>query len=201
MATGGASLVAGLATDAAINATSAASKGARALAEDYYAELDPQRRYARFNQEVVPGVVESFVNLLSLEIKVRGQAPCVSMAPISHWCRPTRRACRWQSRWRANLNGRFKRSDIEQIILKSTVPLPASFRAIVNSARLSYRTQRFEHRLVDDPRVNDDLESPLATAVFTNLFDLRIRNAERRTATRRHAVRATRPVGATESPE
>ena len=174
VATAGGSLVAGLATDAAINATSAASKGARALAEDYYAELDPQRRYARFNQEVVPGVIESFVNLLSLEIKVRGQAPVridgADFTLVSSYQAGVPLAVSL----RANLDGRFKRADIEQIVLKSTVPLPASFRAIVNSARLSYRTQRFEHRLVDDPRVNDDLESPVATVSFTNLFDMHI---------------------------
>ncbi|MCG2575967.1 hypothetical protein LZ012_03035 [Dechloromonas sp. XY25] len=174
VATGGASLVTGLATNAAINATSAASKGARALAEDYYAELDPQRRYDRFNQEVVPGVVESFVNLLSLEIKVRGQSPVRIDGADFTLVSSYQPGIPLAVALRANLDGRFKRSDIEQIVLKSTVPLPPSFRAIVNSARLSYRTPRFEHRLVDDPRVNDDLESPVATAVFTNVFDLRI---------------------------
>ena len=174
VATAGASLVTGLTTQAAINAISAASKGARQLAEDYYAELDPKRRYDRFNQEVVPGVVESFVNLLTLEIKVRGHAPVRIDSADFTLVSTYQAGVPLAVSLRANVYGRFKRADIEQLILKSTVPLPASFRAIVNSARLSYRTQRFEHRLVNDPRVNDDLESPVATVVFTNNFDMRI---------------------------
>jgi hypothetical protein len=174
VATGGASLVAGAVTDAAIKTTSAAAKGARALADEYYAEQDPQVRYARFHREVAPGVVESFVNLLDFEVKVRGQAPVIIGSVDFTLVSEYQPGIPLAVSVRAQLSGQFKRADIEQVIIKSTVPLPTSFRAIVNSAKLQYRTSSFEHRLMDDAKVNDDIDSPVAVPVFKTPFEFSI---------------------------
>lgn len=174
IATGGASLIAGAATNAAIATTSAAAKGARALADEYYAEQDPQARYARFHREIVPGVVEAFVNQLDLELKIRGQSTVRVGSADFTLVSEYQPGIPLAVSLRAQLSGQYKRADIEQLIIKSSVPLPTSFRAIVNTAKLNYRTAAFEHRLIDDNKVNDDIDSPIAVPIFTSAFEFKI---------------------------
>lgn len=159
---GGASLVAGALTHGAIQATRAAALGARTLAEQMAGETDPVKRYERFHHDIVPGVVEAFVDQLELYLwgdGVRMRVPADFTLVSSY-----EPGIPLSVAVRAQVAGRMKRSDVERLVVQSSTPLPAAFRAVVNAARLRYRTRSFEHGLVDDPRVNDDVDPPLASA-------------------------------------
>lgn len=159
---GGASLVAGALTHGAIQATRAAALGARTLAEQMAGETDPVKRYERFHHDIVPGVVEAFVDQLELHLwgdGVRTRVPADFTLVSSY-----EPGVPLSVAVRAQVAGRMRRSDVQRLVIQSSTPLPAAFRAVVNAARLRYRTRSFEHVLVDDPRVNDDLDPPLASA-------------------------------------
>lgn len=173
IATGGASLIAGAATSGAINASKAAANGARAVADELYAMNNPQERYKKFHYEIVPGVVEGFINQLDLYARIGTnlvQLSGVDFTLVSEY----QPGVPLSISLRATLAGQYKRTEISQLVIKSRNGLPRSFRAIVNSATIRYRTNSFEHAFVDDHRVNDDIDPPTSTAVFTNLVDFQI---------------------------
>ena len=157
-------------TGAVINASKAAANGARAVADQLYALNDPQERYKKYHQEIVPGVVEGFIDQLDLYARIGAnvvQLSGVDFTLVSEY----QPGVPLSISLRATLGGQYKRSDINQLIIKSRNGLPRTFRAIVNSATIRYRTQTFEHTLVDDRRVNDDIDPPTSIAVFTSLAD------------------------------
>lgn len=170
---GGASLVAGAATDAAISATKAAAQGARALADELYAQPTAKERYDKFQYEVVPGVVQGFVDQLELwalvgadEVRIDG----ADFTLVSEY----QPGSPLLVALRGTTSGQMRRAEVSQLIIKSANGLPGGCRAIVNSATIRYRTSMFEHAFVDDPRVNDDLDLPKVTAIFLNPFDFTI---------------------------
>ncbi len=171
--TGGASLIVGAATSAAIKSTQAAAAGARALADSLYGET-PEERYNRFHHDVVPGVVEAFINNLELWALVNGRQ--VQLKGVDFTL-----ASEYQPgipllvSLRSSLAGQQKRAEISQLIIKSRMPLPSNCRAVVNTVTIRYRTSSFEHLLINDNRVNDDVDPPKAVAVFNSLFSYDIR--------------------------
>jgi hypothetical protein len=173
IATGGVSLIAGAVTTATINATKEAAKGARAMADELY-EASPQERYDKFHHDIVPGVVAGFIDQLELWALVGG-------TPVPLQGVDFTLASEYQPgipllvSVRATLSGQQRRSEISQLIIKSVNGLPPTFRAIVNSATIRYRTSTFEHSFVDDRKVNDDIDPPKAVALFTGLFDYEIK--------------------------
>ena len=168
VATGGASLIAGLATQAAIGAAKEVAKGARGLAQELY-ELDPQDRYARFQHDVVPGVVEGFINSLELSARVGGRRVSIAGADftlVSQYepGRPLEVALN------ANMSSQLRRNEIDQLVISSSQPLPEGCRAILNGASLRYRTGSFTHQLVTDGRINDDIEPARVTTSINVLL-------------------------------
>lgn len=169
VATGGLSLVAGAATNAAISATQAAAQGARALAESLAAENSPQRRYERFQQEVMPGAVAGFVNTLEVyalvgsnEVKLAG----ADFTLVSEY----QPGAPLLVSLRGTLTNPVTRAEIRQLIIKSAQGLPDECRAIINTATIRYQTASFEHGLVNDERVNDDIDPPGVLVTFTPTF-------------------------------
>lgn len=165
VATGGLTLVAGAATDAAIRATQAANQGARALAESLWAEPSNEERYRRFQRDVVPGAVAGFVNTLELfavvnanEVKLSG----VDFTLVSEY----EPGIPLLVTVRGTMSVPVTRSDIGQLIIKSAQGLPDGCRAIINSATIRYQTNTFEHRLIDDERINDDIDPPRIVVTF-----------------------------------
>lgn len=164
--TGGASAVTGAVAGASIKATQAAAKGARAIADELYAENNPQRRYEKFHYEVVPGVVAGFVDQLELWALARGaevQLGGVDFTLVS----PYEPGKPMLVSLRATLPGQLRRADITQLIFRSANGLPSGCRAVIHSATVRYRSASFEHALVDDARVNDDIDMPKVVPTFT----------------------------------
>jgi hypothetical protein len=166
VATGGLSLVAGAATSAAITATQAATQGARALAESMAAENSPQRRYERFQQEVMPGAAAGFVNTLELyalidsnEVRITG----ADFTLVSDY----QPGVPLLVALRANVTFGRTRDQIRELIIKSGQGLPEGCRAIINSAAVRYQTQTFEHTMINDDRVNDDIDPPGVAVTFS----------------------------------
>lgn len=170
--TGGASLVAGATTSAAIDAAKAGAQGARALADEMY-PLTPQERYEKFHHDVVPGVVQGFVDQLELWALVGSTEMRIGSADftlVSEYSPATPLVVAV----RASAVSGGRRSELTQLTIRSAHGLPSGCRAIVNSATIRYRTKTFEHALLDDRRVNDDIDMPKALPVFTNLYDFSI---------------------------
>ena len=173
VATGGASLVASATTNAIIDTTKAVTSGAFALAEDLFAQPSAQEKYDKFHHEIMPGIVEGFVNQLELYALVNGtevQIPKADFTLVSEY----RPGTPMLVSVRSTVNNALPRGSVSQLIIKSAHGLPTSCRAIINSATIRYRTSRFEHLLIDDRRINDDIDMPKVTTTFTNLFELSI---------------------------
>ncbi len=150
VATGGASLVAGVVTQTTL-------EGARNVADSLAREPTPQQRYDRFHRDVMPRVVAGFVDQLELyavtgtsEKKLKADFTLVSQYSPG---------VRLLVGVRADA-GTINRADISHLVIKSSVGLPDGCRAIVNDAVFRYRTASFEHPLVDDRSVNDDIDLP-----------------------------------------
>ncbi len=173
IATGGASLIAGAATSGGIRAAQAAAAGARSIADSLYEET-PQERYNRFHRDIVPGVVEAFIDHLELWALMDGKP--VQLQDVDFTL-----ASEYQPgipllvSLRATLEAKQRRSKITQLMIKSAMPLAPNCRAIVNTATIRYRTSSFEHALVSDGKVNDDIDPPKAVALFTGLADYDIK--------------------------
>jgi hypothetical protein len=174
IATGGASLVVSEATKVAVDTTKAVTEGAHALAEDLYAQPTPQERYDKFQQEVMPGVAEGFVNQLDLyallENGLQVHVAGADFTLVSQY-QPGVPLL-------VTVRGQFpsiKRGDVTQLIIKSANGLPTGCRAIVNSATIRYRTAKFDHTFVDDRRVNDDIDLPKISASVNDLFQVNVR--------------------------
>jgi hypothetical protein len=169
--TGGASLVAGAVTAAATDAAKAAAQGARAMAESLLNTESAEERYARFQQEVMPAAAAGFVDRLELyalvgdnEVKLNG----ADFTLVSDY----RPGLPLLVSVRGRIRNGVSRASIEALVVKSSVPLPPGCRAIVNSARLNYQTQRFLHELLSDERVNDDIDLPVVAFTGANPFAL-----------------------------
>ena len=160
IATGGASLIAGAATAAAADAVKATTQGAQALTQSMFNLPTAEERYARFQQEVMPPAAAGFVDQLELyarvganEVKLNG----ADFTLVSNYQpgSPLLVSVRGQ------VTNPVRRSDISSIIIKCAAPLPPGCRAIVNSANLRYQTRTFRRDLVNDSRVNDDIDLPI----------------------------------------
>ena len=73
---------------------------------------------------------------------------------------------------RCTISNQIKRGDVSQLIIKSVNGLPTGCRAIVNRASIRYRTAKFEHTLIDDRRINDDIDLPKVAVSFTSLMEI-----------------------------
>ena len=162
----GASEAARAATQTAVNVTKAVAQGAHAMAESLSNELSAEERYARFQQEVMPGAAAGFVDQLELyalvgasEVRLNG----ADFTLVSEY-RPG-------TPMLVSVRGRIatpvRRASIAALVVKSGVPLPAGCRVIVNSASLRYQTAHFRHSMINDPRVNDDIDLPIVAGTGT----------------------------------
>ena len=165
--TGGASLVAGATVDAVNKVTKAATTGAWSLAEDLYAQPTAQERYNKFYGEVVPSIVEGFVDQLELWARTGNnsevQIPSADFTLVSAY----QPGVPLPVSVRATLDGQTSRADLVQLTIKSAKGLPSGCRAIINTANIRYQTKKFEHTLVEDRRVNDDIDLPKERPVIT----------------------------------
>ena len=160
IATGGASLLVAATTSSVSDATKAVVTGARGLAEDLYAQDDARGALrASFHHDVMPGVAAGFVDQLELWAVIRGAPTRLSSADFT-LVSEYRPGAPLLMTVRANMPGGTRRSDIQQLVIKSANGLPAGCRAIVNAATFRYRTRLFEHVLLDDRRANDDIDLP-----------------------------------------
>src|SRR5262249_43802093 len=160
VATGGASLLAGAATGAATDVAKATAQGAQAMAESLLNEPSAEERYARFQQEVMPAAAAGFIDQLELYALVGANEIMLGGADftlVSNYQPGTPLLVSV----RGHITNPIRRADISAIVIKSSAPLPPGCRAIVNSASLHYQTNLFRHDLVNDPRVNDDIDLPL----------------------------------------
>lgn len=160
IATGGASLIAGAVTGAATDAVKATTQGAQALTQSMFSLPTAEERYAKFQQEVMPPAAAGFVDQLEMyarvgsnEVKLNG----ADFTLVSNYQpgSPLLVSVRGQ------VTNPVRRSDISSIIIKCAAPLPPGCRAIVNSASLRYQTRMFRRDLVNDSRVNDDIDLPI----------------------------------------
>lgn len=140
-------------------ASTAIAQGARAIAESLFAEPSADARFRRFQQEVMPGVVAGFVDRLEMHVLTpqglqRLQGVDLTLASAYQPGVPLRVSVR------GTLGGQLARSSIQQVVIRSSTGLPQGCRAIVNAATLRYRSRAFEHGLVDDRRVDDDIDLP-----------------------------------------
>jgi hypothetical protein len=163
IATGGASLVAGKVTEASINLTKAASKGVRGVVDDFYSQPTPQERYEKFHAEIMPGLVEAFVDQLELWAVIGSAAPVMLKGIDFTLASVYQPGIPLMVSVRGTLIGQIRRGDISQLIIKSSTGMPTGCKSIVNSATIRYRTESFEHSFVDDSRVNDDIDPPRVT--------------------------------------
>lgn len=174
VATLGASLVVGAATQAASDAAKAAAQGARALAESMLDEPSAEARYARFQQEVMPAVAAGFVDQLELYALTgasEAQAAYVKLngadfTLVSEY----RPGMPLLVSVRGRINTPIARANISALVIKSSVALPPGCRAIVNSASLRYQTKHFRHEIVNDERVNDDIDLPIVASTGAPSF-------------------------------
>ncbi|MBX3636190.1 MAG: hypothetical protein KF683_12540 [Rubrivivax sp.] len=140
-------------------ASTAVAQGARAVAESLFAEPSADARFRRFQQEVMPGAVAGFVDRLEMHVLTpqglqRLQGVELTLASTYQPGVPLRVSVR------GALGGQLARSSILQVVIRSSVGLPHGCRAIVNAASLRYRSRAFENNLVDDRRVDDDIDLP-----------------------------------------
>jgi len=166
IASGGASLLAGAATSAAVDVAKASAQGARAMAESLMNEQSPEERYARFQREVMPAAAAGFIDQLDFYALVGSREVHLSGADftlVSNYepGKPLLVSVR------GKITNPISRADISSLIVKCSAPLPPGCRAIVNSASLRYQTRRFRHDMVNDPRVNDDIDLPIVTYTDT----------------------------------
>lgn len=167
IATGGASLVTGKVTEASINLTKAASKGVRGVVDDFYSQPTPQERYDKFHAEIMPGIVEAFVDQLELWAVIGSAAPVLLKGIDFTLASVYQPGIPLMVSVRGTLIGQIRRGDISQLIIKSSTGMPTGCKSFVNSATIRYRTESFEHSFVDDSRVNDDIDPPRVTGSFS----------------------------------
>ncbi|QIG46303.1 hypothetical protein G5V57_00120 [Nordella sp. HKS 07] len=160
IATGGGSLLAGAVTSAAADAVKATTQGAQALTETLFNLPTAEERYTKFQQEVMPPAAAGFVDQLELyarvgpnEVKLNG----ADFTLVSNY----QPGSPLLVSVRGHVTNPVRRSDISSIIIKCAAPLPPGCRAIVNSAALRYQTRMFRRDLVNDSRVNDDIDLPI----------------------------------------
>jgi GH25 family lysozyme M1 (1,4-beta-N-acetylmuramidase) len=153
-------------TRTAVNVTKAVAQGAHALAESLAAEPSAEERYARFQQEVMPGAAAGFVDQLELyalvgasEIRPNG----ADFTLVSEY----RPGTPLLVSVRGRITAPVTRASIAALVIKSGVPLPAGCRAIVNSASLRYQTDNFRYDMINDQRVNDDIDLPIVAGTGT----------------------------------
>jgi hypothetical protein len=170
IATGGASLLVNASVSAAQDVTKATIEGARALGDDLLAQPTPEEKYAKFQREVMPGVVAGFVDQLELHALVGGASVRLGSADFT-LVSDYRPGIPLLASVKATLPPSISRADIQQLIIKSRNGLPPGCRAIVNTATLRYRTRLFEHPLVDDRQANDDIDLPVVQVSFPDLLD------------------------------
>jgi hypothetical protein len=166
VATLGASLVVGATVEAVSDAAKATAQGARAMAESLLNEPSAEERYARFQQEVMPAAAAGFVDQLELyalvgasEIRLNG----ADFTLVSDY----RPGTPLLVSARGRITTPVTRASIAALVIKSSVPLPPGCRAIVNSASLRYQTDHFRHDMINDQRVNDDIDLPIVTHTGT----------------------------------
>jgi len=116
IATGGASLVAGAATKSTI-------EGARALASDLYALPTAQERYNKFQQEVMPGLVEGFVNQLELWALV-GKRQVEIVGADFTLVSDYQPGVPLRVSVQGTIRNRIRRGDVTQLIIRSANGLP-----------------------------------------------------------------------------
>lgn len=172
--TGGASLIAGKATEAAINVSKAASQGVRGLVDDFYNQPTPQERYDKFQHEIMPGVVEGFVDQLELWALVGNKK--VNIKDVDFTLVSTfQPGIPLMVAMRGSLSGDISRGAITQLIIQSSTGVPSGCKAIINTANIRYRTSSFEHSMVDDNRVNDDIDPPKVSGIFNAAGDFSVK--------------------------
>ena len=163
IATLGANQLVNATAEAVSDAAKATAQGAQALAESLLNELSAEERYARFQQEVMPAAAAGFVDQLELYALVGASETRLNGADftlVSDYSpgRPMLVSLRGQIRTPVT------RASISALVIKSGVPLPPGCRAIVNSASLRYQTNHFRYNMINDQRVNDDIDLPIVAS-------------------------------------
>jgi len=116
-------------------------------------------RYERFQHDVMPGLAAGFVDGLELSAQVGSMMVKLSGADFT-LVSDYRPGTPMLVSVRGIVTNPVVRSLIDNLVISSKNGLPDGCRAIVNSAAMRYRTSSFEHTLVFDDRVNDDIDLP-----------------------------------------
>jgi len=153
-------------TRAAVETTKAVAQDARAMAESLFDEPSAEERYARFQQEVMPAAAAGFVDQLELYALVGNSERRLDGADFT-MVSEYRPGTPLLVSVRGRITTPVTRASIAALVIKSGVPLPAGCRVIVNSASLRYQTDNFRHEMINDQRVNDDIDLPIVASTGT----------------------------------
>ena len=147
-------------------ATAAAAQSAAVLAALIAKEPTAAEKHAKFEREVMPDVAVNFANKLELHARVGNTERFLKDVDFT-LVGDYRAGARMLVSFRGRVLVPIKRADIGSVVIKAGHGLPDDCRALVNSVSMRYRTHSFEHSLVSDPRVNDDLDMPRISIAFT----------------------------------
>lgn len=153
-------------TRAAVETTKAIVQDARAMTESLFDEPSAEERYARFQQEVMPAAAAGFVDQLELYALVGDSEKRLDGADFT-MVSEYRPGTPLLVSVRGKITTPVTRASIAALVIKSGVPLPAGCRVIVNSASLRYQTDNFRHDMINDQRVNDDIDLPIIASTGT----------------------------------
>jgi hypothetical protein len=153
-------------TRGAVEATKAIAQDARAMTESLFDEPSAEERYARFQQEVMPAAAAGFVDQLELYALVGDSERRLNGADFT-MVSEYRPGTPLLVSVRGRITTPVTRASIAALVIKSGVPLPAGCRVIVNSASVRYQTDNFRHDMINDQRVNDDIDLPIVASTGT----------------------------------
>lgn len=153
-------------TRGAVEATKAMAQDARAMTESLFDEPSAEERYARFQQEVMPAAAAGFVDQLELYALVGDSERRLNGADFT-MVSEYRPGTPLLVSVRGRITTPVSRASIAALVIKSGVPLPAGCRVIVNSASVRYQTDNFRHDMINDQRINDDIDLPIVASTGT----------------------------------
>jgi hypothetical protein len=152
VATGGASVVVG-------EIAKATAQAATRINDAFSHEPSELERYEQFHSDVMPELAISFVDNLQLFAVVNDHEtllPDMDFTLVSNY----RAGAQLLVSVRGRVPSSIIRSNVTNLIIRSGKGLPERCRVIINDATFRYRTDKFEHILVNEQKLNDDLGLP-----------------------------------------
>jgi hypothetical protein len=142
------------------------AQGASAVVDILSNEPSPQQRYDKFHRDVMPSIAVDFVDQLQMYVVVNGTEKLLDKIDFT-LVTDYYAGGKLLVSVRGSVNPSIVRSNVTSLIIKSGQGLPVGCRVIINDAFFRYRTKNFEHLLVNEPKLNDDLGMPLLKPEIT----------------------------------